>query len=93
MTHLRLMMSFEKEPLTALFLRLLTAAMLFLSMPGLGLADTIKIGGTGGAIGTMNLLGEAFSKVHPQAKTILMPGLGSGGGRKALMGGAIDIAV
>ena len=93
MTHLRLMMSFEKEPLTALFLRLLTAAMLFLSMPALGLADTIKIGGTGGAIGTMNLLGEAFSKVHPQAKTILMPGLGSGGGRKALMGGAIDIAV
>jgi phosphate transport system substrate-binding protein len=93
MTHLRLMMSFEKEPLTALFLRLLTAAMLFLSMPGLGLADTIKIGGTGGAIGTMNLLGEAFSKVHSQAKAILVPGLGSGGGRKALMGGAIDIAV
>jgi len=93
MTHLRLMMSFEKEPLTALFLRLLTAAMLFLSMPGLGLAATIKIGGTGGAIGTMTVLGEAFSKVHPQAKAILVPGLGSGGGRKALMGGAIDIAV
>jgi phosphate transport system substrate-binding protein len=93
MTHLRLMISFEKEPLTALFLRLLTAAMLFLSMPGLGQADTIKIGGTGGAIGTMKVLGEAFRKVHPQAKTILVPGLGSGGGRKALMGGAIDIAV
>jgi phosphate transport system substrate-binding protein len=93
MTHLRLMISFEKEPLTALFLRLLTAAMLFLSMPRLGLADTIKIGGTGGAIGTMTVLGEAFSKLHPHAKVIVMAGLGSSGGRNALLGGAIDIAV
>jgi phosphate transport system substrate-binding protein len=93
MTHLRLMMSFEKEPLTALFLRLLTAAMLFLSMPRLGQADTIKIGGTGAALGTMQLLGKAFRKTHSDATVVIVPGLGSSGGRKALHGGVIDIAV
>jgi phosphate transport system substrate-binding protein len=63
-----------------------------LSTPSLQ-AQTIKIGGTGGALGTMHVLAEAFKKSHPEAKVIVVPGLGSGGGRKALLGGAIDIAV
>jgi phosphate transport system substrate-binding protein len=56
-------------------------------------AQTIKIGGTGGALGTIGVLAEAFKKSHPEAKVIVVPGLGSGGARKALLGGAIDIAV
>jgi phosphate transport system substrate-binding protein len=63
-----------------------------LSTPSLQ-AQTIKIGGTGGALGTIGVLVEAFKKSHPEAKVIVVPGLGSGGGRKALLGGAIDIAV
>src|SRR6266508_1666260 len=62
-------------------------------LPVLSGAQTIKIGGTGGASGTMQVLAEAFKKSHPEAKVIAVPGLGSGGGRKALLGGAIDIAV
>jgi phosphate transport system substrate-binding protein len=56
-------------------------------------AQTIKVGGTGGAYGTMQVLAEAFKKTHPAVKVMTVPGLGSGGGRKALLGGAIDIAV
>lgn len=79
--------------------RFLIRIMLLVSalLPGLtagrGLADTIKIGGTGAAIGTMQVLTEAFKKLHPDAKVVVGRGLGSGGGRKALLGGAIDIAV
>lgn len=56
-------------------------------------ADTVKIGGTGGALGTMEILAEAFKKSHPGADVVIVPGLGSGGGRKALLGGAVDIGV
>ena len=56
-------------------------------------ADSVKIGGTGAALGTMRVLGEAFHKTHPDATVVIVPGLGSGGGRKALLGGAVDIAV
>lgn len=56
-------------------------------------AETIKIGGTGVALGAMQLLAETFQKAHPDAKVVIVPGLGSGGGKKALLGGAIDVAV
>jgi phosphate transport system substrate-binding protein len=56
-------------------------------------AQTIKVGGTGAALGTMKLLAESFEKSRPGAKVVIVPGLGSGGGRKALSVGAIDIAV
>ena len=56
-------------------------------------AETIRIGGTGAALRTMKVLAEAFKKTRPDADIVVVPGLGSGGGRKALLGGAIDIAV
>lgn len=71
----------------------LVSALLLGLTPALGLADTIKIGGTGAAMGSMYAVAEAFKKSHPDTKVIIVPGLGSGGGRKALLGGAIDIAV
>lgn len=67
------------------------ALAIFMTTP-LG-AETIKVGGTGGALGTMRLLGEAFKKDHPNVDVVIVPGLGSGGGRKALMGGALDLAI
>lgn len=63
------------------------------SMSGAALADTMKIGGTGGAMGTIKALTEAFKKSHSGDEVILIPGLGSGGARRALLGGAIEIAV
>jgi phosphate transport system substrate-binding protein len=54
---------------------------------------TIKVGGTGAALGVMRVLGESFKKTNPTVDVVVVPGLGSGGGRKALMGGALGIAI
>ncbi|MEO5573992.1 MAG: substrate-binding domain-containing protein [Gammaproteobacteria bacterium] len=57
------------------------------------MADTIRIGGTGAALGTMRLLGEAYTQSNPGHTIKIIPSLGSGGGIKALQAGALDIAV
>ncbi len=72
---------------------LLAGASLWGLVPTAVFADTLNIGGTGGALGTMQVLVEAFKKSHPDAKVVIVPGLGSGGGRKALLEKAIDLAV
>ncbi|MGE5299532.1 MAG: substrate-binding domain-containing protein [Acidobacteriota bacterium] len=56
-------------------------------------AKTIKIGGTGTALATMRLLGEAFQDRHPGIVVKVFPSLGSGGGIKAVLEGDIDLAV
>ena len=58
-----------------------------------GAAKEIKIGGTGTALATMKLLGEQFRKKHPDVTITVLPSLGSSGGIKALLGGALDIAI
>lgn len=68
-------------------------AALISALPGLSQADGIKIGGSGGALGTMKLLAEAYKKAHPGTEITVLPSLGSGGGIKAMLGGAIEIAV
>lgn len=72
--------------------RSLACAVTLLMTAPLG-AETIRIGGTGGALGTIRLLAEAFKKENPKTEVVVVPGLGSGGGRKALIGGALDLAV
>jgi phosphate transport system substrate-binding protein len=56
-------------------------------------AETVKVGGSGTAVGVMHSIGLAFMKQRPEIRIDLVPGLGSGGGKKALMGGALDLAV
>jgi phosphate transport system substrate-binding protein len=72
---------------------MLVSAMIFCFAASRLFAETVKIGGSGAAIGVMRLIGLAFAKQHLEIKVDLVPGLGSGGGRKALMGGALDLAV
>ncbi len=54
---------------------------------------TIKMGGTGSALGTMSQVAEAFRKSHPDINVVVLPSLGSGGGIKAVLHGAIDIGL
>jgi phosphate transport system substrate-binding protein len=56
-------------------------------------AETLKVGGTGAAIGTMKQLGAAFEHLHPEHTVIDVPSLGSTGGIKALRSGAIALAM
>jgi len=56
-------------------------------------AATLRIGGTGGALGGMKLLADAFMRSHPEIKIQVLPSIGSGGGIRALRAGAIDVAL
>lgn len=54
---------------------------------------TIKIGGTGGAMGVMKELTAAFQKKHPDISVVIIPPLGTSGGIKAVIEGALDIGL
>jgi len=54
---------------------------------------TIKIGGTGGAIGSMKELALAYQKKHPETTVKIIPHLGTRGGIKAVFDGALDIGL
>ena len=53
----------------------------------------LKIGGTGGAIGAMKALARDFARQNPRVKIVFPPTLGSTGGIKAVLAGAIDVAL
>jgi phosphate transport system substrate-binding protein len=72
---------------------LLIAAIMASLYPSAVSAETIKIGGSGTNLGTMRVLAQSFKKSHPEADLVVLPSLGSGGGVKALIAGAIAIAV
>lgn len=61
--------------------------------PGGAAAEELRIGGTGSALGTMQLLARQFGASHPDIRVKIVPSLGSGGGIKAVAAGAIDLAV
>jgi phosphate transport system substrate-binding protein len=39
-------------------------------------ADTIKVGGTGAALGVMRVLGDSFKTTHPTVDVVVVPGSG-----------------
>ena len=63
--------------------------------PRNALAETIRIriSGTGGAIGTIRFLGEAFHNAHPDIEVDIVPGMGSSGAIKAILAGRLDIGL
>ena len=48
--------------------------------PSAGQAETIKMGGTGAAIGTMRILADAYMTGHPGTTIEVLDSLGCGGG-------------
>lgn len=56
-------------------------------------AETVKISGTGGALGGMKLLAEAFQRANPGVEVVVAPSIGSSGGIRAAIAGKLDIGV
>jgi phosphate transport system substrate-binding protein len=61
--------------------------------PGNVCAETLRITGTGGAIGGMRLLAEAFRKAEPGVEVVIPRSIGSTGGIRAALGGKLDIGL
>jgi phosphate transport system substrate-binding protein len=61
--------------------------------PGNVRAETLRITGTGGAIGGMRLLAEAFRKAEPGVEVIIPKSIGSSGGIRAALAGKLDIGL
>ncbi len=54
---------------------------------------TLRIGGTGAALGTISQVAAAYGKQHPEVRIIIPPSLGSNGGIKAVLAGALDVGL
>jgi phosphate transport system substrate-binding protein len=80
-----------------IMLSILIISVFFLLPDGVSLyasdTATLKIGGTGGALGTMKELAAAFEKKHPGVTVSIIPHLGTRGGLSGLLKGAIDLGV
>ncbi|GAB4388632.1 MAG: phosphate ABC transporter substrate-binding protein [Thermodesulfovibrionales bacterium] len=57
------------------------------------LAGTVRIGGTGSALRAVAEVARAFERENPGAAVIVVPNLGSAGGVKAVLEGAIDLGL
>jgi len=55
--------------------------------------DVVRVGGAGSGLGAMKILAEAFEKSHHGIRIKVLPSLGSSGGIKALLHGALDVAI
>lgn len=69
------------------------AIALWLGCTGQVSAEEFRIGGTGAALGTMRLLADAFTARNADIHIEVVPSLGSGGSVKAVLAGAIGLAV
>jgi phosphate transport system substrate-binding protein len=71
------------------------AALFFglVASPGGTSAETLKISGTGGAIGGIALVARAFCETNPDVKVVIPRSMGSTGGVRAAIAGKLDIGL
>jgi len=62
------------------------------SSPGL-VGEVIRVNGSGAALDVMTLMNDAYRKLHPETRIEMHKPLGSSGAIKALLAGALDLAV
>lgn len=67
----------------------LLAALFLLPVESIG--DSIRVGGTGTSLGTMEIMAAAFMRKHPEDTITVLPSIGSGGAIKAVLAGTIGI--
>lgn len=85
---------FGCRALTAPRTVLVLLAAAFLVAAGAARAEeVVTVGGAGTAMGTMQLLKNAFEKKHPGIRVKVLPSLGSSGAVKAVSRRALDIGV
>lgn len=56
-------------------------------------AETLKVGGTGAALGTMSLLAESFEEQQSDIQVEVLPSIGSGGAIKAVAAGSLSLGL
>ncbi len=72
----------------------LLALAILLHAPGLRAETTVKLAGTGSATPLLEALGKAFENRNPTLRIqIALPPMGSTAGQRAVMAGAIDLAL
>lgn len=60
--------------------------------PAAAEGQVLRVGGTGAALKAARMVGDLFERDHPGVTVEVVPSLGSSGGVKALLAGAIDVA-
>ena len=63
------------------------------AVPAADYQGTLRIGGTGAAVATITQVAAAFQKKHPDVRLVFPPSLGSAGGIKAVIAGALDVGL
>lgn len=71
---------------------LFCAALLAASLSGAG-AETLRVGGTGAALGTLKLIGAEFTRQNPGITVEVLKYIGSSGAIKAVDGGDIHLGL
>ena len=66
---------------------------IIITLPTFSLADSLIIGGTGGALQSMRVLGAAYEQHNPNIKVTVPKSLSRGGGIKAMLRGKLDIGL